>query len=238
MMHFQDKNQFLFFTLTGAVAFLIGLFIYPLAIHIQKTLLKNWRIQSWQCLYPEYEISQKIENTQKLSTFILLASCSTLLSALIVKQSGYHYKTGINLILIEGLLLLACLDFKYYLLPDCLTLPLLWLGLFCNTFNLFVPIYIAVWGSMIGYLSLWLIAAAFKYFRGLDGMGKGDFKLFALFGAWWGFSPLPTILMMASVAGISVGFIQILRGRHNLKKPLAFGPYLILSAFIYLIARV
>lgn len=200
----------LFSILTTTTGFLVGYVMNQLSFNIPKILTKP----SLSCL--------------------ALAFCGALLSLLITQHFGYHIATAATLILTWGLLLLACIDFKYYLLPDCLTLPLLWLGLFCNTFELFVPTHLAIWGAMIGYLSLWLIARIFKYLRGVDGLGEGDFKLFALFGAWWGFTPLPAILMIASISGVFFGCIQILHGRYSFKKQLAFGPYLIMGAFVFL----
>lgn len=241
MLTFFQTYHSLFLILISIIGFLAGFIICKLAFDIPQNLLKNWRIQSWAYLYPQREIPSDITHisTVKRFTFVSwhclgLALGNAWLSLLIADHFGFNYATAATLILMWGLLLLACIDFKHYLLPDCLTLPLLWLGLFCNTFELFISTHTAVWGAMIGYLSLWIIALLFKYVRGIEGIGQGDFKLLALFGAWWGFKSLPMILMIASLSGSAIGFVQILCGRHHLHKPVAFGPYLIFSALILL----
>lgn len=237
MQNFFQIYSVIFFALTALIGFLAGCIIHSLSFLIPEILQYQWRMQSWQYLYPQSNAVAEIVDHQKIKTTkqkfsILSAFLAALLSICVAYRFGPHWKTSINLMLMWGFLLLAYIDYKTHLLPDCLTLPLLWLGLFCNTFELFVPLHKAVWGAMIGYLSLWLIAMIFKYCRNKEGIGQGDFKLLAVFGAWWGFYPLPFIVMFASTLGASIALIQIARGYHQLQKPLAFGPYLILGSLI------
>jgi leader peptidase (prepilin peptidase)/N-methyltransferase len=154
-------------------------------------------------------------------------------SVCIAYAFGPHWTALANIVLMWGLLLLAYMDYHTYLLPDCLTIPFVWLGLFCNTFAVCVPLRDAVLGAIIGYSSLWLIAFLFRSFRNKEGMGQGDFKLLAVLGAWWGWSPLLFIVMLASTLGAAVGLLQIARGQAA-EKPIAFGPYLIFAGFISL----
>ena len=127
------------------------------------------------------------------------------------------------------LLALTWIDFDTQLLPDDMTLPLLWAGLAVNFHGLFVPLTSAVAGTIVGYLSLWAIYWLFKLIRGKEGMGYGDFKLLAAIGAWLGWQVLPAIVLLSSVVGAVIGLsLVVVKGRdHNV--PLAFGPYLAIA---------
>jgi leader peptidase (prepilin peptidase)/N-methyltransferase len=132
------------------------------------------------------------------------------------------------------LLALTFIDFDTQLLPDDLTLPLLWGGLLANLYGLFVPLREAVIGAIAGYLTLWTIYWLFKLIRGKEGMGYGDFKLLAALGAWLGWKMLPLIVLGSSVVGAFIGIsLVVFKGRdHNI--PLAFGPYLAIAGMIAL----
>jgi len=132
------------------------------------------------------------------------------------------------------LLALTFIDFDTQLLPDDLTLPLLWGGLLANTFGLFAPLREAVIGAIAGYLALWSIYWLFKLIRGKEGMGYGDFKLLAALGAWLGWKVLPLIILGSSVVGAAIGItLVVMKGRdHNV--PLAFGPYLAIAGMLAL----
>jgi leader peptidase (prepilin peptidase) / N-methyltransferase len=132
------------------------------------------------------------------------------------------------------LLALTFIDFDTQLLPDDLTLPLLWGGLLANLYGLFAPLREAVIGAIAGYLTLWSIYWLFKIIRGKEGMGYGDFKLLAALGAWLGWKTLPLIVLGSSVVGAFIGIsLVVFKGRdHNV--PLAFGPYLAIAGMIAL----
>jgi leader peptidase (prepilin peptidase)/N-methyltransferase len=136
--------------------------------------------------------------------------------------------------LLWTLLALTCIDFDTLLLPDGMTVPLMWAGLIVNLWGLFVPLDTAVIGAVVGYLSLWTIYWIFKLIRGKEGMGYGDFKLLAALGAWLGWQMLPLIVLLSSVVGAVIGLSLIaFKGRdHNV--PLAFGPYLAIAGAIAL----
>jgi leader peptidase (prepilin peptidase)/N-methyltransferase len=137
-------------------------------------------------------------------------------------------------VLLWTLVALTFIDFDTQLLPDGLTLPLLWAGLIVNLFELFVPLRTAVIGAVAGYLALWIVYWLFKLIRGKEGMGYGDFKLLAALGAWMGWAMLPFIVLLSSVVGAVIGITLIVfKGRdHNI--PLAFGPYLAIAGAIAL----
>jgi len=132
------------------------------------------------------------------------------------------------------LLALTFIDFDTQLLPDDITLPLLWAGLCVNLFGVFVPLRDAVIGAIAGYLALWAVYWLFKLIRGKEGMGYGDFKLLAALGAWLGWQVLPLIVLMSSAVGAFIGItLVVFKGRdHNI--PLAFGPYLAIAGAIVL----
>jgi len=157
-----------------------------------------------------------------------------LLAAYAVWRFGLTWKGGAACVLLWMLTALTVIDFDTQLLPDDLTLPLLWAGLVANLFELFVPLRTAVIGAVAGYLALWLVYWIFKLVRGKEGMGYGDFKLLAALGAWLGWAMLPLIVLLASVVGAVIGLALIVfKGRdHNV--PLAFGPYLAIAGAIAL----
>jgi len=132
------------------------------------------------------------------------------------------------------LIALTFIDLDTQLLPDGITLPLLWAGLIVNLFELFVPLRTAVIGAVAGYLALWIVYWLFKLIRGKEGMGYGDFKLLAALGAWMGWQMLPFIVLLSSVVGAAIGITLIVfKGRdHDI--PLAFGPYLAIAGAIAL----
>ncbi len=137
-------------------------------------------------------------------------------------------------VLLWSLLALTMIDLDTQLLPDDLTLPLLWAGLIVNLAGLFAPLADAVIGAVAGYLSLWTIYWLFKLIRGKEGMGHGDFKLLAALGAWLGWQVLPVIVLLSSVVGAVIGITLIVfKGRDN-NQPLAFGPFLAVAGAIAL----
>ena len=124
------------------------------------------------------------------------------------------------------LLALAFIDADTQLLPDDLTLPLLWGGLLANLFGLFVPLASAVIGAIAGYLVLWAVYWLFKLIRGKEGMGYGDFKLLAALGAWLGWPMLPQIVLVSSVLGAVGGILMIVLKGRDKAVPLPYGPWL------------
>lgn len=143
--------------------------------------------------------------------------------------------TGVAaLVLVWSLIALALIDFDTQLLPDNITLPLLWLGLLWNLDGGFVPLEDAVIGAVAGYLLLWSVYHLFKWVTGKEGMGYGDFKLLAALGAWLGWGLLPIIILASSVVGAVIGTAMIVLAGHDRAQPLPFGPYLALGGGIAL----
>ena len=147
---------------------------------------------------------------------------------------GFSFITIATLILVWALIALAIIDLNTQLLPDDITLPLLWLGLLVNMGNGFTDIHSAIIGAVAGYLSLWLIYWGFKLITGKEGMGYGDFKLLSAIGAWLGWSMLPLVILSSSLVGASVGIGLIIAAKLKKNIPIPFGPYLVGGALIAL----
>ena len=133
-----------------------------------------------------------------------------------------------------ALIALAVIDFDTQLLPDDITLPLLWAGLLFNLGGAFVPLNAAVIGAAAGYISLWSIYWLFKLITGKEGMGYGDFKLLGAICAWLGWQTLPMVILLSSVVGAMVGIALIVLTKHGRDKPIPFGPYLAAAGLIAL----
>ena len=165
----------------------------------------------------------------------LVEIVSGVLSALIAWQYGVSWDTLAMLVLTWGLLAMSLIDADHQILPDTLVLPLLWLGLILNNLGMFTSLPDALWGAVLGYMSLWSIFWLFKLVTGKEGMGYGDFKLLALIGAWGGWQVLPLTILLSSVVGAVLGIIILRLQRQGYGNPLPFGPYLALAGWIALI---
>ena len=156
------------------------------------------------------------------------------LSAFAAWHFGFGWPAIGALILVWSLIALAAIDFDTQLLPDSITLPLLWIGLAFNLSGTMTDLSSAVFGAMAGYLSLWSVFWAFKLATGKEGMGYGDFKLLAALGAWLGWQMLPVIILLSSIVGATVGIALIIFARHGRNIPIPFGPYLAAAGIIAL----
>jgi len=155
-----------------------------------------------------------------------------LLGLLVAYQFGASWQTATLLIFTYFLVALTLIDMDEYLLPDSLTLPLIWIALVANSFGLFTSLESAVYGAIAGYLSLWSIYWVFKLLTGKEGMGYGDFKLLAAIGALLGWQALPVVILLSSVVGSVVGILGIMIMGRDKNIPIPFGPYLAAAGFI------
>ena len=158
-----------------------------------------------------------------------------LLSAWLAFRLGPGWALAGALLFTWALLAAAFIDLDTTLLPDDITLPLLWLGLLVNLRATFVPLEDAVIGAAAGYLSLWSVYWLFKLATGKEGMGFGDFKLLAAIGAFLGWKMLPAVILLSSVVGAAVGIGLIVLARHGRGKPIPFGPYLAAAGMLALV---
>ncbi len=166
---------------------------------------------------------------------VVECSCA-LLTVAVVSHFGFTVQAGWGLLFTWVLVALTGIDANHQLLPDNLTLPLLWLGLLLNISATFTPLVDAVVGAAAGYLVLWSVFWAFKLITGKEGMGHGDFKLLAALGAWLGWQQLPMIILLSSAVGALIGLAAILLYGRNRQTQIAFGPYLAIAGWIALVA--
>ncbi|MCP2055108.1 UNVERIFIED_ORG: leader peptidase (prepilin peptidase)/N-methyltransferase [Pseudomonas fluorescens] len=158
-----------------------------------------------------------------------------LLSAIVAWHFGFGWQAGAVMLLSWGLLAMSLIDVDHQLLPDVLVLPLLWLGLVLNSGGLLATLPDALWGAVIGYISLWTVFWVFKVITGKDGMGYGDFKLLALLGAWGGWQILPMTLLIASLLGVFAGLVLMRLRKSPASLPMPFGPCLAIAGWIALL---
>ena len=155
-----------------------------------------------------------------------------LLSLVLVMQLGWGWPLAAMLVFTWMLVSMSVIDIDHQILPDTMTLSLLWLGLLVNTQGLFVPLESAVFGAAAGYGVLWGFFHIFKLLTGKEGMGFGDFKLLAALGAWLGLTAVPLIILLSSVVGAVVGIAGILILGRDRQLPIPFGPYLAAAGWI------
>ena len=165
----------------------------------------------------------------------IVEAATGLLSLLLVVHFGPTPTALAALVLVWGLIALTVIDLDEQLLPDQLTLPLMWLGLLVNINGMFTDLVSAVIGAAAGYLSLWFVFQVFRLLTGREGMGYGDFKLLAVFGAFLGWQMLPQVVLLSSLIGAIVGVgLIVVRGRDR-QIPIPFGPYLAAAGLVALL---
>jgi leader peptidase (prepilin peptidase)/N-methyltransferase len=156
----------------------------------------------------------------------LIEALTGILIGMVSWKFGYTSTTLFAWIFSFALISLTFIDFDTQLLPDDITLPLLWLGLLFNLNNGFTDLHSAVIGTIAGYLILWSIYWAFKLITGKEGMGYGDFKLLAAIGAWFGWQLLPAVILLSSALGAVIGISLIVFTKRGRETPMPFGPFL------------
>jgi leader peptidase (prepilin peptidase)/N-methyltransferase len=190
-----------------------------------------------------------LENIPVLSYVLLRGKCSAcgtpisarypivefvtaLLSAVVAFKLGWGWPLAAALVFTWALIALTLIDFDHKLLPDSITLPLLWLGLLLSLNTVFVDMRASIIGAAAGYLALWSVYQLFKLVTGKEGMGFGDFKLLAAIGAWLGWQALPVTIMLSSLVGAVVGIgLIVIRGRDR-NIPIPFGPYIAAAGWL------
>lgn len=192
---------------------------------LENIPLVSWLALRGRCRHCGAKISAQYPLVE-----LLTAICS----ALVVWKFGATWPAAAGLLFTWALIALAGIDVRTQLLPDQITLPLLWLGLLVALVPFFVDAPAAIVGAAIGYVSLWSVYWAFKLLTGKEGMGYGDFKLLAAIGAWLGWQMLPLTILLSSVVGAVVGISLIVFARHGRNVPIPFGPYLAAAGVIAL----
>jgi leader peptidase (prepilin peptidase)/N-methyltransferase len=199
---------------------------HPLAAWDNIPLL-SWLVLRGHCRYCRAPISIQ---------YPLVELLCGVTGAIVVWHFGVTWQAAAALLFTWFLVAAGGIDFRTQLLPDSLTLPLLWLGLLISLAPVFVDSREAVIGASIGYLALWSVYWLFKLATGKDGMGFGDFKLFAAAGAWMGYAALLPVIIIAAVAGAVIGTILLRTRGQDRSVPFAFGPFLAIAMWIWLVA--
>jgi len=162
----------------------------------------------------------------------LVEAVTAILSIMVADVYGVTFQALAGIFLTWILVSLSMIDFKHTLLPDDITLPVIWVGLLMSLSPVFASPTDAIIGAAIGYLSLWSVYQLFKLVTGKEGMGFGDFKLLALFGAWFGWQSIPMIILLSSVVGAIVGLALIVLLGRDKNVPIPFGPYLAAAGWL------
>jgi leader peptidase (prepilin peptidase)/N-methyltransferase len=199
---------------------------HPLAARDNIPLF-GWLLLRGRCRYCNAKISVQ---------YPLVELLGGVLFALVVWKFGPTWAALAGLALTGTLIALAGIDLRTQLLPDQLTLPLLWLGLLLALVPVFVATPAAIGGAVIGYLSLWSVYWGFKLLTGKEGMGHGDFKLLAALGAWMGPIALLPIVLLSSLIGALVGGSLIVLRRHDSQIPIPFGPFIAAAGWVWFMA--
>ncbi|MFZ4535070.1 prepilin peptidase [Propionivibrio sp.] len=194
------------------------------------TALENIPLISWLALRGKCSSC----HTAISPRYPIVEALTGLLSALAATHFGFGGAAAGAIVLIWCLIALTFIDFDTQLLPDSITLPLLWLGLLFNLFGTFTDLPSAVIGAMGGYLALWSVYWGFKLVTGKEGMGYGDFKLLAALGAWLGWQILPLTILLSSLVGAVVGIALIVLTKRGRNIPIPFGPYLAAAGLLAL----
>jgi leader peptidase (prepilin peptidase) / N-methyltransferase len=197
----------------------------------QITALENIPVVSWLFLRGKCSKCK----TPISIRYPLVEIASSLIAALLAWHFGFSLQLAGALLFAWALIALIMIDADTYLLPDSITLPLVWLGVLFNSQGTFTSLPSAVYGAVAGYLSLWSIYWLFKLLTGKEGMGYGDFKLLAALGAWLGASMLPAIILLSSLSGAVIGIIMIAGAKRGWNKPMPFGPYLGIAGLLALV---
>jgi leader peptidase (prepilin peptidase)/N-methyltransferase len=199
---------------------------HPLAATDNIPLL-SWLFLRGRCRYCKAPISKQ---------YPLVELLCGIASAVVVWHFGLTWQAAAGLAFTWLLIAAGGIDFRTQLLPDSLTLPLLWLGLLISLVPVFAGTREAVIGAAIGYLALWSVYWLFKLATGKEGMGYGDFKLFAAAGAWFGWTALLPVIILAALSGALVGGAMLAVRGQDRSVPFAFGPFLAIAMWIWLIA--
>jgi leader peptidase (prepilin peptidase)/N-methyltransferase len=199
---------------------------------MQNIPVISWLVLGGKCANCKTTISVR---------YPLVEITTAVLTAAVAARFGFGYEAAAAILLTWALIAISMIDIDHQLIPDSMSLPLMWAGLFLSLFHpmdntqmLFVEPRDAIVGALAGYLSLWSIYHLFRLVTGKEGMGYGDFKLLAALGAWLGYQMLPLIIMLSAIVGALVGIALMIFKRHDRNVPIPFGPFLAAAGWIAL----
>ncbi len=198
--------------------------------HCQHSIRANENIPVISYLFLRGKCSQC---KAKISLhYPIIETITALVSLIVACKFGATWQTAWGLTLSWSLICLSAIDIDMRLLPDAIVLPFIWLGLFISLFDIYADSQSSIIGAIAGYMSLWLVFQVFKFVTGKEGMGYGDFKLLAMFGAWLGWQSLLLIVLLSSLAGAIAGGVMIALFKQDRSVPIPFGPYLGLAGWV------
>lgn len=184
--------------------------------------LVSFLLQRGRCANCDAKISWRYPLVELLTAVLTVA---------VVMKFGVSWQAVAAVLLTWVLITLALIDYDTQLLPDSMTLPMIWLGLLLSLIPLYVDSVASIIGAVSGYMLLWLVFHLFKLITGKEGMGFGDFKLLAMLGAWLGWKMIPLIILLSSFAGAVIGILLVVLKGHNKEHPIPFGPYLAIAGW-------
>ena len=201
----------------------------------QITALQNIPVVSWLLLRGRCANC----NASISARYPIVELMTAILAALAAWRFGFVFEAAAAVLLTFALIAISVIDFDHQIIPDSISLPLIWIGLSLSLFHpfagadvLFVDPKTAIVGAIAGYLALWSVYHLFRLVTGKEGMGYGDFKLLAALGAWLSWQMLPLIILLSAVVGAVVGISMIVIRRHDRNVPIPFGPYLAAAGWI------
>lgn len=190
----------------------------------------SWLILRGKCANCKSPISMR---------YPAIEAMTALLTGMVAWRFGFGVEALAAIVLTWVLIAICFIDIDHQLIPDSMSMPLIWIGLFLSLFHpmsgsemLFVAPKDAIVGALAGYLSLWSVNYLFRMIRGKDGMGYGDFKLLAALGAWLGYQMLPMIILVSAAVGATIGIGMIIFLKHDRRVPIPYGPYLATAGWV------
>lgn len=236
-------DPYVFTALGGLLGLLAGIALNRISYHLPIILERQWQAEA-QCALGLHRADDSAHGWSELiapiaaeSTLrlLILAIGASLATMLVAWHFGPTAPALPAIFLTWCLLTLSLIDAEHQLLPDVVVMPFLWLGLAVNTFGFFTGLSDALWGAIWGYLSLWSVYWFFRLISGREGLGYGDFKLFAMIGAWCGWQGLPLCMLIAAAAGsVSVIALRCL-GKSSSNAVIPFGPFLAAGGWVSLL---
>jgi len=198
---------------------------HPLKWYYNIPLL-GYIIQRGRCRFCQQRIPLR---------YPIIEILSVILPLICLWQFGLSFKFYLSVIFSWCIILQSYIDLAHQIIPDQITIPMIWLGLCLNLENTFTDIHSAVIGAVAGYLFLWIFAKLFHLITKKEGMGHGDFKLLSMIGAWVGWQFLPIVILLSSFTGAILGIIILLIKKQHKNTPFPFGPYLAVAGWLTLL---
>lgn len=230
----------LMLTGTGLLGLVAGQLLTHVAHQLPITLEHQWQREAQEILGLDKEVTCPLKHcshdTSRSRGWVVQIGCAAL-SMVVVWQLGMTPQALFILLLTWWLITLSLIDSEHHLLPDVLVIPGLWFGLILNSFGVFTSLPEALWGGVIGYVSLCLVFHLVKLCTGKESLGAGDFKLLALIGAWGGWSILPLTVVLALLSAVLANVRHLLIPKSSRPAVVPFGPHLSIAGWVSLILK-